>query len=514
VQLLVGMGGNIHYTLADAARSGHDGAVRLLLNTGYDVNSVDKTGRTTVQFAVYHRHRSIVQTLIDYGANLDMYPEDEIQETPLIVAAKQSWKGTDIVRLLIEGGADVDIHGGAALQLAVETRSTDLCAILLDHGADINLRAVPSGLLPVEADYMRGSADVLEMLLKHRVRAPEAKFCFSGECMEQWMPRKDRKASARVLSLLNDYGMKMDLEGNGTSLPAIYEAVRCGNYPVLKELLKLDADMTTRAGKHGNLLHAALSAEKYPYTFEDDPEEIHAVCVSALLDHGFDMNSPGAIYAGPLNAAIMSEPNNHGPYLHPAVPLLKRGVRVPGNGAELLEKAVANYIPEVVEYLLQDGISIRTSVIYPNLLAAACQSSHHWRTDMFPCLLQHGADLGTMGPDALYEAALKGIVIPLEWLLEHGVDANAPSDRYMHALLAFLSVAKQERGYYETGVVEKLLGFGADLAVHGPAALELAIANGYGSDLLKLLGAVGKDAESDDDEEILSEKKSAVSVSD
>ena len=64
----------------------------------------------------------------------------DMMRTALIEAAIGGW--TDIVRLLVEAGADVDARdfsGGTALTMAALKGHTDIVRILRDAGADLTI---------------------------------------------------------------------------------------------------------------------------------------------------------------------------------------------------------------------------------------------------------------------------------------------------------------------------------------------------------------------------------------
>jgi ankyrin repeat protein len=491
-QLLLDRGARVNFNMADAANNDDENGVRFLLKTGYSIDYIDYRMMNVLQIASSHGNSNIVQLMIDNGADLNTYGRDRNKDTALITAVSE--RQNDVVRLLLDSGADVNLHwGGAAgnaLHVAAELDFKDVCATLLAHGADINLPSGDPELSPLETAYRNVSAGVVEMLLMHGAKAPDDGFSLTGAFIAGGAQSRSRVQTARVLRLLNLHGVKMDLEGDGTCLPAVHEAARYGNVPVLNELLRLGADVHVWAGEYGNILHTAVSRECYP-TFEDDTtEESHAACVATLLDHGLDINSPGKIYKDALTAAIMADPRDFDLRPHPAIALLERGIKIRDNGPELLEMSVVKCLPKVADLLLKRGISIDTSVSYPNLLVAATQSRDPLH--MLPLLVDMGADIKSMGPLALgktFDLYDWGI---LEWLLERGVSPNAPCDEHPNALISAVAVAEQDRtwGYLIDRKLEVLIQYGADVHTHGPAALELAIANGYGELVRRELGEV------------------------
>jgi hypothetical protein len=152
---------------------------------------------------------------------------------------------------------------------------------------------------------MAGSANIVEMFLTHGVKACGTGFHFAGDLYGALDANMDSKATASILSLLNELGMRLDFDRDGSSLPALDEAVRYGNCLLLKELLKLGADMTTRAGEHGNLLHAAVSGVKAPRKIKRSRRRVArrvCLCVARLW---FGINSPSNNVTSPFSAAMI-----------------------------------------------------------------------------------------------------------------------------------------------------------------------------------------------------------------
>ena len=56
--------------LHKATKKGSIAEVQILIDRGFDVNSVDVGGRSSLHWAIFHRHFSIAQTLIKNGANV------------------------------------------------------------------------------------------------------------------------------------------------------------------------------------------------------------------------------------------------------------------------------------------------------------------------------------------------------------------------------------------------------------------------------------------------------------
>ena len=115
-------------------------AVRALLESGEDVNKREpKLGHTALYWAIYFDRPVILKVLIETGA--DVNAQDSNGATPLTLAAQED--NPMIVMELIKAGADVNLtrHDGATpLHLAAQQGHEGCAAVLIRDGADIHRR--------------------------------------------------------------------------------------------------------------------------------------------------------------------------------------------------------------------------------------------------------------------------------------------------------------------------------------------------------------------------------------
>lgn len=91
--------------LALAVKNGHKSLVKLLIQAGADVDSVNNARQTVLFIACWANKIDMVKILVREGADLNK--TDKRGWTPLMMAAHQGYE--PIVRLLLESGADIDI---------------------------------------------------------------------------------------------------------------------------------------------------------------------------------------------------------------------------------------------------------------------------------------------------------------------------------------------------------------------------------------------------------------------
>jgi ankyrin repeat protein len=127
--------------LAVAARCGHLGMVRLLVQRGANVNGMDYKGTTALSYAVYGDHAEVVAYLLHHGAKAD---GNQASSVPLIAASMR--RHVCVVRVLLkhlEGQGLDDRRGGSgwtALHWAAFGGHDDVVRLLLLAGADPTMR--------------------------------------------------------------------------------------------------------------------------------------------------------------------------------------------------------------------------------------------------------------------------------------------------------------------------------------------------------------------------------------
>jgi len=123
-------------SLAQCVRDGDTKAVDLFVRSGFPPDVRDKSGVPMLCLAARSRHHSIVELLLERGADINAQSDDR-GYSALLDAAQQ---GDDtLLHFLLDRGADPDAHskdGQTALILAVGRTDIPMVAMLLDHGAD------------------------------------------------------------------------------------------------------------------------------------------------------------------------------------------------------------------------------------------------------------------------------------------------------------------------------------------------------------------------------------------
>lgn len=135
--------------------------VKLLLKRGFDGNTSDERGQPGLLLAIKAPAPRVTATLLAWpGVQAD--PRNLSDETPLMLAALTGQ--TDVAKLLIARGADVNKTGWTPLHYAASGGHTAMIRLLLEHHAYIDA-ASPNGTTPLMMAAMYGTDAAVQLLL-------------------------------------------------------------------------------------------------------------------------------------------------------------------------------------------------------------------------------------------------------------------------------------------------------------------------------------------------------------
>lgn len=183
------------YILHQACRGGVVGSVAYLVEErGCDIQEKDEEGETPLHCAALRGHKQVVQWLLERAGDIDprsLCIHNDGQERPArshkelrlsqVVNAQGGWYGhalqaasamghKDIVKLLLDNGADINAHGGmhgSALQAASVMGHKNIVELLLDRSADIYAQGGLYGSSLNAAAY-NGHLELLRLLIEDR----------------------------------------------------------------------------------------------------------------------------------------------------------------------------------------------------------------------------------------------------------------------------------------------------------------------------------------------------------
>lgn len=175
VKLLIERGADVNYKhpgtfglLPTALKYGKSAVVEILVANGADINVRDDSGETPLMHAIQKNITNLVLLLLEKGADIDC--QDREGFTPLMIAIRDS-KDKDIIRLLIENSADINIQSRTnqmtPLLCAIERGSdSDIIQLLIEGGADINVKD-NTGKTALEKSFSMNHHEIAKILMEN-----------------------------------------------------------------------------------------------------------------------------------------------------------------------------------------------------------------------------------------------------------------------------------------------------------------------------------------------------------
>ncbi|EXJ72628.1 uncharacterized protein A1O5_03774 [Cladophialophora psammophila CBS 110553] len=287
--------------LDECAPPGFDEIVQMLINHHRPIiYCQDTTGFTALHHTAGQRHESTVRILLESGMEVDA--QNQYGRTALFQAVSSGHE--DTVRLFLQYGADVDIideSGWSALHMAAYVGHVIVGALLLDYGADMSRGK--GGMTPLHVAVLRKNIDFVELLLEYDADV---------------MARNDDGQTALDLLLLHQTGevariaWELGIENQSATITGLRIAASAGRDVRIRQLLERGADINARdeAGMTALLWAAATRGASTmklliengadvnvrsdwgstPLSYvHDDPE-----LVALLLANGYNMDTSSA----------------------------------------------------------------------------------------------------------------------------------------------------------------------------------------------------------------------------
>ncbi len=424
------------------------------------------------------------------------------------------WSDPEIVRLLVEAGADVNAAEGSGgntpLHEAVAQGNGEIVKILVAAGADVNAEGF-MGHTPLTLAAEEGATEIMRILLRPGLDAGTSA---DGEDKEAASTPSIGSGAlftaienddVEMVRLLVEAGADVNAaEGFGGNTP-LHEAVEKGDAEIVKILVAAGADVNAE----GFMSRTPLSLAT-----EEGATEIMQILLGPGLDAGTSTDgedkeaaSAPSIGSGALFTAIE---NGNAALVRL---LVEAGADV--NAAEgfggntPLHEAVENGDAEIVKILVAAGADVEAEGFMSRTpLSLAAEEG---ATEIMQILLGPGPDAGTsadgedkeaasappMGSEALFTAIENDDVEMVRLLVEAGADVNAAEgfggNTPLHEAV--------EKGDAE--IVKILVAAGADVEAEGfmsRTPLSLAAEEGA-TEIIQILLGPGPDAGTSADDE-------------
>ena len=279
--------------LVRATRANSVDAVDMLLYLGADPNTTTESGLTSLILACILGNIKIAKLLLQARVNINQQDEDGF--TALMRACNSETPNNDLVRLLIQSGADISIKESeqlwTALMYAVERGHTSIVQYLLDEGAPVNTQDVYGGT-SLNLASQDGHSETVRVLLNYG--ADVNILAWSEEIYQTALMIACANQRTVCVDLLLAGGADPNLCDN-TQSPLIAACIADGDQPmdptILDKLLSAGANPNTQAAEYGNT--ALMVAAHYGYEKG----------VETLLNAAADVNIQNSLGATALHHA-------------------------------------------------------------------------------------------------------------------------------------------------------------------------------------------------------------------
>ena len=230
--------------------------IALLLARGAEVNTSSTEGYTPAHTAALSRSTATVAALLKARPDLNRLTQGGLTPLHLALGGRASEEGgnPEIVRLLMEGGADINrpiaATGRSPLHLAVQRNSVELCQVVLAGKPNLETQD-NDGLTPLQQAASREKSDLVRLLLEAGAN-PNPAFWQGGDRPLHWAARRGDEAMVQLLlqhgadvNALNEAGqtpLSMLLGNSDAPQPVQRPGTAARNNRVIELLRKAGAD--------------------------------------------------------------------------------------------------------------------------------------------------------------------------------------------------------------------------------------------------------------------------------
>ncbi|KAM0480126.1 hypothetical protein ACHAP7_005337 [Fusarium lateritium] len=257
-------------SLYEATDNESQRTIELLLRYGASANATGEEYGNALTAAAYDGTIDIIKMLLDAGADINSPDGWALQH-----AAGEGH--VDVVNLLLERGANVNacsshsnMPQGTALQAAVESGQSDIVDILLEHGADPNLGG-GEFTHPIIAAASKGEEAIFKRLLDAKVDVTVV----GGEYMSTPLTYAAIYLPTDSIRLILDASADINHVDNEGDTALIVTA-GLGDNETVRLLLDYGADVLVQNNEGLNAMRKALAADR-------------PVCVKMLVEHVSDL---------------------------------------------------------------------------------------------------------------------------------------------------------------------------------------------------------------------------------
>jgi len=321
--------------------SKHGEGARVLLEHGASVQVRDKDGQTVLHLALQRRLYNVLESLREFGADVDAQDNDNI--TPLLCAI-ELYSSFEASRLLQDHGASVHLrnrNGQTPLHLALRRGLSDVVTLLIKSGSDVdaldNDNITPLLYALKFSDCDAAAAAAAQLLLEHGASVHMRDK--DGQTALHLALQRDFSDS---VALLLQSGADVDAQDNDGMTPLLYVVQSSKPAATVQLLLEHGASVHLRNKNGLTPLHSAV-------------KHYRSDVVALLLQFGAPVDATDNDNMTPLCTLTSSGGGK------PAPMLLQHGASVHirnKNGQTPLHFASRYCPPGVVALLLKSGADV------------------------------------------------------------------------------------------------------------------------------------------------------------
>ena len=286
-----------------ACINGHLGIVKSLLKHGFDVNTIDNSNNTALDYAIQNSSFEIVKTLLENGASLNLVKKELLKfktdhsVTALEFAARNGY--LDMVKELLKAGAKaykIDKYGR---QFSVLTK-LHFPVELSENHIEMIVEILKSHPHPIHEAINRLEVPK-SIVIFHRLLEEGISPDLQDQCGDTALHRVVYELHSDVSLLVEvlKHGVNMEIKNNFYQETPLMTAFKVKRPEYVKELLKYGANPNHQISRlRGNTL-------------------LHEVCksgdismVKVLLNHGADVNGLGMDNRTPLHSTVLCHLDN------------------------------------------------------------------------------------------------------------------------------------------------------------------------------------------------------------
>ena len=224
----------------------------------------------------------------------------------------------EVVKLLVEAGADVNAGGWPPLCQAVDENNTAIAEYLIDHGANVN---APQNWTPLqEAPYISNNIEMVKLLITRGADINAGPWTALHESISNGrrdivelliqrgadVNAKDKGgytplyyADSNSVNLLIANGADMNTKEDEEGETPLHDAARRGKIEVVQLLFEAGANVNVKDDRDRTPLHTILDISRSKYRLSKDMAEL-------LLGKGVDVNLKDKDGRTPLHLAAES----------------------------------------------------------------------------------------------------------------------------------------------------------------------------------------------------------------